>query len=226
MAWAFLGLCVIAAATRVVAQVAMVRLGQGAVAELGVHLVRRTLMLPLRAFEALDSSALAGRPDRGHRDPGQRPGRHAALLHQHPDRGRVPGLRRLALAGDPGVRGGLRRAGDRGLRGMTAPGHAAASGAARAGQDAVVGHFRTAIGGFRELKQHRGRRAAFLAESLEPDVAASRVETVGGLARSRSPRAGASSRSSASSGSCSSYCPGSRRSIGPPWSRPCSSSST
>ena len=53
----------------------------------------------------------------------------------------------------------------------------------RAGQDAVVGHFRTAIGGFRELKQHRGRRSAFLAESLEPDVAASRVETVGGLAR-------------------------------------------
>ena len=58
MAWAFVGLCVVAAATRVAAQMAMVRLGQGAVAELGVHLVRRTLMLPLRTFEALDTSAL------------------------------------------------------------------------------------------------------------------------------------------------------------------------
>ena len=40
---------------------------------------------------------------------------------------------------------------------------------ARARQDALVGHFRTLIGGFRELKLHRGRREAFLAESLEPD---------------------------------------------------------
>ncbi len=43
MAWAFAGLCVAAAATRVAAQIAVIRLGQGAVSELGVHLVRRTL---------------------------------------------------------------------------------------------------------------------------------------------------------------------------------------
>jgi putative ATP-binding cassette transporter len=180
MAWAFVGLCAAAAATRVAAQMAMIRLGHGAVAELGVHLVRRTLMLPLRAFESLDSSALL-----------------AALTEDIAILANaligVPHLcinipivvacfayagwlspailacglvfAALAIAAYVAVTargvGGLRRA--------------------RARQDVVVGQFRTVIGGFRELKQHRGRRAAFLAESLEPDVAAARGETVGAL---------------------------------------------
>ena len=36
----------------------MIRLGQGAVAELGVYLVRRTLMMPRCAFERIDTSAM------------------------------------------------------------------------------------------------------------------------------------------------------------------------
>src|SRR5262249_28926625 len=52
---------------------------------------------------------------------------------------------------------------------------------ARARQDALVGHFRTLIGGFRELKLHGGRRAAYLSESLEPTMALVRGEMVRGL---------------------------------------------
>src|SRR5947208_1760077 len=58
LAWAFLALCLASAAARVVAQVGMVKLGQGAIEELSLRLVRRTLRLPLRAFEAIDTSAL------------------------------------------------------------------------------------------------------------------------------------------------------------------------
>ncbi len=36
----------------------MVKLGQEAVAKLGLHIVRRTLDLPLREFETIDTSAL------------------------------------------------------------------------------------------------------------------------------------------------------------------------
>ena len=46
----------------------------------------------------------------------------------------------------------------------------------------MVDHFRTLIGGFRELKLHRGRREAYLAESLEPTMASARSEMVSGLA--------------------------------------------
>ena len=52
---------------------------------------------------------------------------------------------------------------------------------ARERQALLVGHFRTLIGGFRELKIHRGRRDAYLAESLEPTMAAARAEMVSGL---------------------------------------------
>src|SRR6516165_9286867 len=56
--WEFLALCVLAALARVVGQAGMVRLGQGAAADLGLHIVRRTLELPLRKFESIDSAAL------------------------------------------------------------------------------------------------------------------------------------------------------------------------
>jgi putative ATP-binding cassette transporter len=45
----------------------------------------------------------------------------------------------------------------------------------------LVGHFRVLVSGFRELKLHRGRRAAYLAESLEPTMASVRSEMVDGL---------------------------------------------
>src|SRR4051794_39583578 len=50
LAWAFVGLCALAALTRVVAQASLVRLGQGSVARLCAHLGRRILALPLRRF--------------------------------------------------------------------------------------------------------------------------------------------------------------------------------
>ena len=53
-----LGLCLVSAAARVIGQVGMVKLGQRTVAELGLHIVRRTLELPLREFESIDTSAL------------------------------------------------------------------------------------------------------------------------------------------------------------------------
>jgi putative pyoverdin transport system ATP-binding/permease protein len=180
MAWAFAGLCVAAAATRAVAQMAVIRLGQGAVSELGVHLVRRTLAMPLRGFERLDTSsllavltediaiiagALVGVPHLcinipiviaclayvGWLSP--------AILAC----GVVFGAAAIAVFVELSARG---------VRALSR---------ARACQDRVVGHFRTVIGGFRELKLHGGRRAAFLAESLEPDIATARRESVRGL---------------------------------------------
>lgn len=181
MAWAFLGLCLAAAAARAVAQVAMIRLGQGAVAELAVHLVRRTLAMPLRSFERVDSSALltvltedivlvggalVGVP-------------HLCInvLIVVACLGYIGWLSPTILAfgmifGVAAMAAHFALAG-RGVRALTR---------ARARQDRVVDHFRTAIGGFRELKLHDGRRAAFLAEALEVDVAAARRETVRGLA--------------------------------------------
>ena len=53
--------------------------------------------------------------------------------------------------------------------------------AARSDQDRLVGHFRTLIDGFRELKQNRPRREAFLAEALEVDAGLVRDRTVAGL---------------------------------------------
>lgn len=52
---------------------------------------------------------------------------------------------------------------------------------AREHQDVLVDHFRTLIGGFRELKLHRGRRASYLAESVEPTMASVRGDMVRGL---------------------------------------------
>jgi putative ATP-binding cassette transporter len=180
MGGAFFGLCIAAGLARVVAQTAIIRLGQGAVAELGVHLVRRVLQLPLRAFEAIDTSALL------------------AVLTEDITvlAGALVGLPHLCI-NVPIVVACLAYVGwlsppifacgvvfaalaiaaylvltARGVRGMHR---------ARTCQDAVVGDFRTAIAGFRELKLHRGRRRAFLAESLEPHVARSRSEMVGGL---------------------------------------------
>ena len=58
MVWAFGALCVVSATARIIGQVGMVKLGQRAIAELSLHIVRRTLDLSLREFEAIDTSAL------------------------------------------------------------------------------------------------------------------------------------------------------------------------
>lgn len=182
VAWAFAGLCAVAAGTRVAAQMAIIRLGQGAVAELGVHLVRRTLMLPLRAFEALDSSAILAALTE---DIATLAGALVSVPHLCIN---IPILIAcFAYAGwlSPAILACGTVFAALAIAAYVAMTASGVSGLrrARARQDAVVGHFRTAIGGFRELKQHRGRHAAFLAQSLEPGVAAARVETVRSLNR-------------------------------------------
>jgi putative ATP-binding cassette transporter len=58
LAWAFAGLCLVGATTRVVSQAAMVRLGHGAVAALCLQLCRKILALPLARFEEADRAGL------------------------------------------------------------------------------------------------------------------------------------------------------------------------
>jgi putative ATP-binding cassette transporter len=181
LAWAFFALCVVSAATRAIAQIAMVKLGQGAIAQLIRHLVRHTLVLPLRAFETIDSSALLSALTDD-----------IALIANA-----MVGLPHLCI-NIPIVIACLVYTGWLAPRSMacgvvfavlaivayvivTARGMKAMR-RAREWQALLVGHFRTLIGGFRELKVHRGRREAYLAESLEPTMASARREMVSGLA--------------------------------------------
>ena len=55
---AFLGLCLVSALARIVAQATMVRLAQGTVCRLCLALCRRLLSVPLATFEGLDPAAL------------------------------------------------------------------------------------------------------------------------------------------------------------------------
>ncbi len=130
----------------------------------------------------------------------------AAGLRQRAGGGRLPGVRRLALAGGAGVRAGGRGGGgprprvarESGLRHLKR---------ARASQDALVGHFRSLIGGFRELKAQppppRGvpGRAPRAGRGRGPRPQHRRAGDV-----LRWPAGGASSRSSGSSASCCSPC--------------------
>ncbi len=178
--WAFVALCVASAAARVIGHVGMVKLGQGAVAQLSLHVVRRTLELPLRAFETLDISgllaaltedivlianALVGVPQLCINVPIVIA--CLAYIGWLSPWILVCGvlLAAPAIAGSVALSahgvGELRRA--------------------RESQDALVGHFRTLIDGFRELKLHRGRRAAYLVQSLEPTIESARNNMVRGL---------------------------------------------
>jgi putative ATP-binding cassette transporter len=178
--WGFVALCVVSALARVVGQVGMVKLGQRAVADLSLHMVRRTLELPLRAFEAIDTSALLAALTE---DTVLIANAMVGVPHLCIN---IPivaaclvyiawlsplifvcgvGFAALAIAAFVA----LSRLGVTRLR------------RARALQDILVGHFRALVGGFRELKLHRGRRTAYLAESLEPTMASVRSEMVSGL---------------------------------------------
>jgi putative ATP-binding cassette transporter len=181
LAWAFFGLCVASVWARALAQIAMVKVGQGAIARLSLHLVRQTLILPLRSFETIDSAALlsaltddialianamVGVPHLCINIPIV----IACLIYTGwlAPRSMACGVvfAALAIVAYVIVSG----------RGRKALRHA------RERQALLVGHYRTLIGGFRELKVHRGRREAYLAESLEPTMASARTEMERGLA--------------------------------------------
>ncbi len=181
LAWAFAGLCLASAAARVVAQVAMVKLGQGAIAQLCLHLVRHTLVLPLRAFERIDSSSLLAVLTE---DLGLIANAIVGVPHLCIN---IPIViacliytgwlaPRLLACGVLFATAAISAYVLVSARGMTALRRA------RERQAVLVGHFRTLIGGFRELKLHRGRRAAYLTQSLEPTLASVRGAMVDGLA--------------------------------------------
>src|SRR4051812_45787193 len=60
LALPFVGLCLLAALARVVAQTTMARLAQGTVSGLCLHVCRTILALPLRRFEGVDQAGLLG----------------------------------------------------------------------------------------------------------------------------------------------------------------------
>jgi putative ATP-binding cassette transporter len=165
LVWAFVGLCLVSALSQVVAQAAMVRLSQGSVSKLCLHLCRRILALPLERFEELE------------------PGGLLALLTE--DVAIVAGgtngipllctnvpivLLGLAYVGwlSPVVLGCMMVCLIPAVAAYQLLGACALRQhrAARAGHDALVAHFHALVGGFRELKIHHGRRGAFLAEAL------------------------------------------------------------
>ena len=159
----------------------MVKVGQGAIEKLGLHLVRNTLVLRLRSFETMDSSALLSALTDD-----------IALIA-----GAMVGLPHLCInipiviacliytgwLAPRSVAFGLLFAtvaifvfvivSARGMKSLRR---------AREQQALLVGHFRTLIAGFRELKLHSGRREAYVAESLEPTMAQARSEMIRGLA--------------------------------------------
>ena len=219
MVWAFAALCVMSAMARVIGQIGMVRLGQRAVSELSLQIVvgaldcpcgrsrrstRQALLAVLTEDIILIANALVGVPH---------------LCINAPILDRLPDLHRLALAADlvcgvffaaPAIAvyvvlSSMRR-------------EEAAPGAGR--QDVLVGHFRTLIGGFRELKLHRGRRELISPDRSSPPWRGPQGYGPAALPTSPSPKAGASSRFSASSASCSSSSLESSRSTGRRWSPP------
>lgn len=176
---AFFGLCGLVAAARYVAQAAMARLGQGAVADLCTLIARKVLGLPLARFEAIDTSGLV------------------AVLTEDVVivANALVGIPQVCING-PLIAICLVYAGWLSttilLCGVAFAGLAIAAylamvspamkqlRLARAGQDALVGHIRTLIEGFRELKQHRGRSEAFLARGLVPAAEVVRDRAVAG----------------------------------------------
>ena len=180
LAGAFAGLCFLAAGTRLLAQGATIRLAHNAASTLAIRVCRQVLHLPLERFEGVDHPRLL------------------AVLTED------IGLVANALAGFPlATLNGAILVVCLGYVGWLAPVILAWSGlfaaivgtthhfttrrgmgqlrAARSRQDLLVGHYRSLIGGFRELKQHQGRREAFLAEALVAEAEAVRDALVGGL---------------------------------------------
>ena len=180
LAGTFAGLCFLAAATRLLAQGATIRLAHGASRDLAIRVCRKVLHLPLARFEGIDharllavltedigvvANTLAGFPLATLNG--------AILLICL---GYVGWLAPLVLAW-----GGLFAAIAGATHHFTTKRGVGQLRAARGRQDLLVAHYRTLIGGFRELKQHQPRRDAFLADALVVEADAVRAAMVGGL---------------------------------------------
>jgi putative ATP-binding cassette transporter len=180
LAWAFALLCLLTAITRVVAQASLVRLAQGSVSRLATHLGERILALPLRQFEEIDpasllavltddtivlSNALIGIPLICINLP------IVVACLVYVGWLSLPVLVCGLAFAVPGLVG-YRAIAARGMRQLTL---------GRAGQDVLVGHFGSLIEGFRELKVHRARREAFLADHLQAAAEAVRDRNTAGM---------------------------------------------
>jgi putative ATP-binding cassette transporter len=177
---AFLGLCLLVLLTRVVAQTLLVRLGQSAVYDLGLHLSRRLLDTPLRQLERLGSprllaaltadvpvvaNALVGVP--------------LLLVNLAIVLGCLVYLGWLSLSVLGAVLGFLvLGVGSYQLLASRALHHLKL---ARTEQDALQGHFRSLIDGVKELQLHRARRQGFVEQDLQAVAAALRDHTAKGL---------------------------------------------
>src|SRR5579864_7226069 len=180
LAWAFVGLWLLSALMRFVAQSALIRLAQRSVTHLCLYLCEKILALPLRQFETINSAALLAILTED------------VVIVAHALVGipllcinlpvviacfayigwLSPSVLLCALGVAATAIFIYQVLAAKGLRHLMA---------ARAEQDALVGHFRSLIEGFRELKVHRRRRAAFLADCLEASAASVRDRTTAGL---------------------------------------------
>ncbi len=180
LALMFAGLCLISVTARVAMQVAMIRIAQGSVAGLVRNLCERILMLSLPEFESLDpgtltavltedvvalTASLSGVP--------------LLMINLTVFAGCFVYLAILSKAvllstlvfAVPAILTHQLLTG-RGRRLMAR---------ARAEQDALVGHFRSIIDGFKELKLHSERREAFLEGSIRAASDRVRTRNVAGL---------------------------------------------
>jgi putative ATP-binding cassette transporter len=180
MIWVFVALCLLSASARIIGQASMIKLGHDAIMKLGLELVQRTLRLPLRAFELIDRSALLAALTEDIVLIANAMVGAAHLCTNLPIVIAcviylgwlspiifVSGLVFATMAIGVSVFLSARGVGDLRL--------------ARQQQDALVGHFRTLIDGFRELKLHAGRREAYLALSLQPTAKSVRTAMIRGL---------------------------------------------
>ncbi|MGK4003925.1 cyclic peptide export ABC transporter [Sorangium sp. So ce1036] len=179
LAWAFAGLAVLAVLSRAVSQVLLTRLGQAMIAELRMQLSQRILEAPLRHIEQLGPHRLLAALND---DPAVITQAYvflpllcvnvATVLGCLAYIGRISWWALATVLGAMAVGAVLFRAHE-----------ARAIGAfrrARETSDALFQHFRGLTGGIKELKMHRGRSRAFLADVLRGSVATYGREFVAG----------------------------------------------
>ena len=180
LAGTFAGLCFLAAATRLLAQGATIRLAHNAASALAIRVCRQVLHLPLARFEGVDHARLLAVLT-------EDIGLVANTLAGFPLAtlnlaiviiclGYVGWLAPVILAW-----GGLFAAVAGTMHHFTTKYGVSHLRSARTRQDTLVAHYRSLIGGFRELKQHQPRREAFLTEALVAEAEGVRDGMVGGL---------------------------------------------